>query len=73
MRIAALFTLFFLVAAPGVYARGKPNISGIFLRLPPVAPRFKQLADAVKSPLVSVVDCAQGGQTMGRWNDATQG
>ena len=33
--------------------------------------RFKQLADAdeEKSPLVSVVDCAQGGQTMARWAD----
>ncbi|MDA1051269.1 MAG: hypothetical protein O3C40_12425 [Planctomycetota bacterium] len=33
--------------------------------------RFKQLADAdeQKSPLVSVVDCAQGGQTMARWAD----
>ena len=31
--------------------------------------RFKQLADADarKSPLVAVVDCAQGGQTMARW------
>lgn len=33
--------------------------------------RFKQLADAdpSKSPLVSIVDCAQGGQTMARWAD----
>ena len=33
--------------------------------------RFKQLADADprKSPLVAVVDCAQGGQTMARWAD----
>ncbi len=33
--------------------------------------RFKQLADAdaEKSPLVKVVDCAQGGQTMARWAD----
>ena len=33
--------------------------------------RFKQLADAdpQKSPLVTVVDCAQGGQTMARWAD----
>lgn len=33
--------------------------------------RFKKLAaaDAQKSPLVSVVDCAQGGQTMARWAD----
>ena len=33
--------------------------------------RFKQLADsdAEKSPLVTVVDCAQGGQTMARWAD----
>jgi hypothetical protein len=33
--------------------------------------RFKQLAnaDADKSPLVTVVDCAQGGQTMARWAD----
>ena len=32
---------------------------------------FKQLADAdaEKSPLVTVVDCAQGGQTMARWAD----
>ena len=32
---------------------------------------FKQLADAdaEKSPLVAVVDCAQGGQTMARWAD----
>lgn len=35
--------------------------------------RFKQLADADarKSPRVTVVDCAQGGQTMARWADAT--
>ena len=26
MRTAALFTLLFLVTAPGVYARGEPNI-----------------------------------------------
>jgi hypothetical protein len=34
--------------------------------------RFKELADAdpEKSPLVTVVDCAQGGQTMARWADA---
>lgn len=33
--------------------------------------RFKQLADAdeLKSPRVTVVDCAQGGQTMARWAD----
>lgn len=33
--------------------------------------RFKQLADAdaEKSPWVTVVDCAQGGQTMARWAD----
>ena len=33
--------------------------------------KFKQLADAEpqKSPLVTVVDCAQGGQTMARWAD----
>ncbi|MCA9271263.1 MAG: hypothetical protein KDA41_22425 [Planctomycetales bacterium] len=33
---------------------------------------FKRLADAdaAKSPRVSVVDCAQGGQTMARWADA---
>ncbi|MEJ7594028.1 MAG: hypothetical protein WKF77_21010, partial [Planctomycetaceae bacterium] len=33
--------------------------------------RFKQLADAdaEKSPMVTVVDCAQGGQTMARWAD----
>jgi hypothetical protein len=33
--------------------------------------KFKQLADAdsQKSPLVTVVDCAQGGQTMARWAD----
>lgn len=33
--------------------------------------RFKQLADAdaQKSPRVTVVDCAQGGQTMARWSD----
>ena len=33
--------------------------------------RFRQLADADprKSPLVTVVDCAQGGQTMARWAD----
>ncbi len=34
--------------------------------------RFKRLADADpdKSPLVNVVDCAQGGQTMARWADS---
>jgi hypothetical protein len=34
--------------------------------------RFKQLAhaDSQKSSKVSVVDCAQGGQTMARWADA---
>ncbi len=34
--------------------------------------RFKQLAnaDAEKSQLVTVVDCAQGGQTMARWADS---
>lgn len=34
--------------------------------------RFKQLADAdpEKSPQVSIVDCAQGGQTMARWADS---
>ena len=34
--------------------------------------RFKQLADAdtEKSPLVTIVDCAQGGQTMARWADS---
>ena len=33
--------------------------------------RFKQIADAdnAKSPLVNIVDCAQGGQTMARWAD----
>ena len=33
--------------------------------------RFKQIADADsdKSPLVNIVDCAQGGQTMARWAD----
>lgn len=33
--------------------------------------KFKQLADAdpQKSPMVTVVDCAQGGQTMARWAD----
>lgn len=33
---------------------------------------FKQLADKDpdKSPLITVVDCAQGGQTMARWADA---
>jgi hypothetical protein len=33
--------------------------------------RFKQIADAdtQKSPLVTIVDCAQGGQTMARWAD----
>jgi hypothetical protein len=33
--------------------------------------RFKQLADAdpQKSAMVTVVDCAQGGQTMARWAD----
>ncbi len=33
--------------------------------------KFKQLADAdpEKSPMVAVVDCAQGGQTMARWAD----
>ena len=33
--------------------------------------RFKQLADAdgEKSPSVTIVDCAQGGQTMARWAD----
>lgn len=33
--------------------------------------RFKQIADAdqEKSPRVSIVDCAQGGQTMARWAD----
>ena len=34
--------------------------------------KFKQLADAdpQKSPMVAVVDCAQGGQTMSRWADS---
>jgi hypothetical protein len=34
--------------------------------------RFKRLAgaDVRKSPLVAIVDCAQGGQTMARWADA---
>jgi hypothetical protein len=33
---------------------------------------FKQIADRDpdKSPLVTIVDCAQGGQTMARWADA---
>lgn len=33
--------------------------------------KFKQLADAdlQKSPSVTIVDCAQGGQTMARWAD----
>jgi hypothetical protein len=32
---------------------------------------FKKIADAdrAKSPLVTIVDCAQGGQTMARWAD----
>jgi len=34
--------------------------------------KFKQIADRDpdKSPLVTIVDCAQGGQTMARWADA---
>jgi hypothetical protein len=33
--------------------------------------RFKQIADADprKSPLVTIVDCAQGGQAMAQWSD----
>jgi hypothetical protein len=59
-------------------AEGKPSIDGkivvISISMSNATQefsKFKQIADAdpQKSPLVTIVDCAQGGQAMAQWSD----
>lgn len=47
---------------------GVPSCCAICLELPSWSSRSAD-ADAQKSPLVSVIDCAQGGQSTSRWAD----